>query len=73
MRAALHAIELEPNLGVAHAALGYALSLDSATWLQAEEEYRKAIALGLAAGRAYRPTPYCNWLSETLRKAVRSF
>ena len=49
MRAALHAIELEPSLGEAHAALGYALS-QQRDLLQAEEEYRKAIALGLPMG-----------------------
>lgn len=49
VRAALHAIELEPNLGLAHAALGDALSQQPGL-LQAEEEYRKAIALGLRMG-----------------------
>jgi tetratricopeptide (TPR) repeat protein len=45
MRAAQHAIALEPNLGLAHAALGQAWSLGP-NLVQAEDQYRKAIALG---------------------------
>jgi len=49
VRAARRAIELEPNLGLAYAALGYSLSLEP-TLAQAEEQYRKAIALGERMG-----------------------
>jgi TolB-like protein/Tfp pilus assembly protein PilF len=45
VRAAQHAIELEPNLGLAHAALGQAWSFGP-NLAQAEDQYRKAIALG---------------------------
>jgi TolB-like protein/DNA-binding winged helix-turn-helix (wHTH) protein len=50
VRAAQHAIELEPNLGLAHAALGYAWSQQGAL-LRGEEEYRRALALGQPAGQ----------------------
>jgi tetratricopeptide (TPR) repeat protein len=49
VRAAQQAIELEPSLGLAHAALGYAWSQEGAL-LRGEEEYRKALALGQPAG-----------------------
>jgi tetratricopeptide (TPR) repeat protein len=53
-QAALRAIELEPNLGVAYAQLGYAFS-QREKWIEAERAYRRAEELGFAntGGSAY--------------------
>ena len=48
-RAAQHAIGLEPNLGLGYAALGYVWSIEP-RMAQAEEQYRRAIALGQPLG-----------------------
>jgi TolB-like protein/DNA-binding winged helix-turn-helix (wHTH) protein/Tfp pilus assembly protein PilF len=48
VRAAQRAIELEPNLGLAHGALGYEWS-QQRELVRGEEEYRKALALGQPA------------------------
>ena len=53
-QAAIRAINLEPNLGVAHAKLGYASS-QRRKWIEAEKAYRRAEELGFAntAGSAH--------------------
>lgn len=58
------ALELKPDLGSAHATLGFALMVDY-QWVKAEEEYRRAIELSPADATAHK------WYADVLMMTGR--
>jgi len=63
--AALRALELRPDLGSAHATLGYVLMIDL-KWTEAEHEYRRAIELSPDEANAHK------WYADLLMMTGRS-
>ena len=63
--AAKKAIELDPNLAEAHAALGYVLAFDEWDWAGAEQEYQRALELNPSGADAHHA--YSRLLAATGR------